>query len=274
MAVELVPLSDDLGVELRGFDPNNLDDAAKALFRKAFADYQLVLIRGVSLSDEQGTLLTEVLGPVSFASPVMKKGGERKFSFISNQHSDGTLRDGELLFHADHSFFPSPLKAISLYSLAAPEVGGETVFTNAAAAYQRLPQALKDRIANLEARHIASYGAFEGDSRPRFDPESKAKVHIHPVVWRHPESGAPILFVSRLLTESIIGMAHEESEALLEELFAYIEDPAHHYVHKWREGDYLVWDNRQLQHSRRDFDPSEKRALRRVPIAEGQPVAA
>jgi len=268
MSYEIYPLSSDLGVEVRGMDPRNLDEAQAAFFRKAFADHHLVLIRGVTLSDDEGTALTETLGPVSFSSPVMKQGGERKFSFIGNQHSDGKLRDGELLFHADHTFFPQPLKAISLYSLAAPTTGGETVFSNAGAAYRRLPDHLKARIAGLEARHLASYSAFEGDARPRFDPDSRAKIAVHPVVWPHPESGEPILFVSRLLTESILGMDYDESEALLAELFSYIEDPANHYAHSWRVGDFLVWDNRQLQHSRRDFDASEKRALRRVPIAE------
>jgi taurine dioxygenase len=268
MSITLIPLSADIGVEIRGLDPKALDEEKVAAFRAAFDRYHLVLLRDLDLSEADQSRLTEALGEVSFESPIMKKGGDRKFSFIGNQHKDGELRDGELLFHADHTFFSVPLKAIALYSLAAPSVGGETVFSNAGAAYERLPDRLKQRIAGLEARHVASYAAFEGDSRPRFDPNSKAKVAVHPVVWEHPDSGEKILFVSRLLTESILGMPHDESESLLEELFAYIEDPTHHYAHKWRVGDYVVWDNRQLQHSRKDFDAAEKRALRRIPIAQ------
>jgi taurine dioxygenase len=272
MALEFAALHPDLGVEIRGFDVEHLGDAEIAAFRTAFDQHHLVLLRGIELSEQQQTRLTELLGEVSFDSPVMKKGGDRKFSFIGNQHSDGTLRDGELLFHSDHTFFKLPLKAIALYSLAVPSRGGETVFTNAAAAYRRLPQALKQRIEGLQGRHVANYGTFDGEARPRFDPTSRAKVAVQPLVWTHPDSGERILFVSRLLTESILGMEHQASEELLQELFTYIEDPAHHYAHPWRVGDYLVWDNRQLQHSRRDFDPSEKRALRRVPIA--QPASA
>ena len=269
---EFIPLSPEIGVEIRGFNPRDLTPESAQVFRDAFLKSHMVILRDPDLSDEDGVKLTELLGEVSFQSPVMKAGGERKFSFISNQHSDGKLRDGELLFHSDHTFFEWPLKAISLYSLAAPTVGGETVFSNAGAAYRRLPEGLKAKVEGLQARHMASYGAFEGDSRPRFDPSSKAKVHVHPVVWRHPDTGVKILFVSRLLTESIIGLDHEESEALLQELFSYIEDPNYVYVHKWQVGEYMVWDNRQLQHSRRDFDPSEKRALRRVPISESEQV--
>ena len=272
MKYDVVALSPDVGAEIRDMDPRSLDPEKSAVFRQAFADHHLVLIRNVDLSDDEGSVLTELLGPVSFDSPVMKQGGDRKFSFIGNVHDEGKLRDGELYFHSDHTFFTHPLKAISLYALAVPSKGGETVFSNAAAAYRRLPEELKQRIAGLKARHIATYSAFEGDARPKFNPNGRDKVAIHPVVWAHPESGEKILFVSRLLTESIVGLEPDESEALLTELFEYIEDPAYHYVHHWRVGDYLVWDNRQLQHSRRDFDPKEKRALRRVPI--GEPAAS
>jgi len=268
MSIELIPLSADIGVEIRGLNPRALNPDGVGTFRSAFDRYHLVLLRGVELDETEQSKLTETLGEVSFDSPIMKKGGGRRFSYIGNQHADGHLRDGELLFHADHTFFKSPLKAIALYSLAAPSVGGETVFSNAAAAYRRLPEDLKQRIATLEARHVASYQAFEGSARPHFDPSSKAKVAVHPVVWSHPDSGEKILFVSRLLTESILGLTHEESEKLLGELFKYIEDPTYHYAHKWQVGDYLVWDNRQLQHARQDFDSSEKRALRRIPIAQ------
>jgi len=268
MTFKNVPLGPDFGVELSGFDARELDDEKIDAFRKAFHTHSLVMIRDMELSEDQQVALTETLGEVSFSSPVMKHGGLKKFSLVSNQHEEGHLRDGELLFHSDHMFFERPLRAIALYALAAPQVGGETVFINANAAYHRLPRPLQERIAPLRARHMASYGTFKGDSRPSFDTDSKVKSAIHPVVWPHPESGVPILFASRLLTESIVGLPPAESEALLEELFAYLENEDFAYVHKWRTHDYLVWDNRQLQHARRTFDPSEKRALRRVPIAD------
>ena len=271
MACEKIRLTPGFGVELQGFDPRALDAGNAATFRRAFDEHFLVLIRDAHLSETEQVRLTETLGEVSFSSPVMKQAGERKYSFVSNTHADGKIGDGELLFHSDHTFFDRPLRAIALSSLEVPRQGGETVFVDAGGAYRRLPDALKARIADLQGRHMASYGAYEGDKRPVFDPTARAKVKNQPVVWTHPQSGAPILFVSRLITESIIGLPREESEALLEELFGYVEDPEHAYVHRWREGDYLVWDNRQLQHSRRTFDPSERRALRRVPIAEPAP---
>jgi taurine dioxygenase len=70
------------------------------------------------------------------------------------------------------------------------------------------------------------------------------------------------------MTHEIIGLPRAESEGLLAELLGYIRDRRVIYQHEWRVGDLVVWDNRSLQHARSNFDPSEKRTLRRVPIAE------
>src|ERR1700744_1804614 len=94
MSIELLPLSTDIGVEIRGFDPTTLDDEKIAVLRNAFDRYHLVLLRGLDLSETEQSRLTETLGEVSFDSPIMRKGGGRKFSFIGNQHEDGALRDG------------------------------------------------------------------------------------------------------------------------------------------------------------------------------------
>lgn len=268
MTLRLEPMSAEFGVEVHGLEPNRLDEHAATTVRDAFAAHHLVLLRNVALSEDENTALTEVLGPVSYSSPVMREGGQRKFSYVSNRHEDGKLGHGELWFHSDHTFFEWPLKAISLYALAAPSHGGETLFADAGAAYRRLPENLKQRIHGLRARHVGSYRAFVGDRRPRFDADGKDYSSIHPLVWQHPDSGEPILFVNRLLTYRIEGLSQDASERLLQELFAVIEDPAHVYTHRWAAGDYLVWDNRQLQHARGAFDPGQARALRRVPIAE------
>ncbi len=167
-------------------------------------------------------------------------------------------------------FLETPLKAISLYALAVPSRGGETCFIDAARAYQELPEQLKERIAHLEARHIYDYGANRGNQAPNPQQLSEqADTAVHPIVWPHPDTGEPILFVSRLFTVEILGIAREESAALLKTLFEHLEARRSDYSHPWRVGDLMIWDNRILQHARNDFDPTEKRALRRVPIGEG-----
>jgi len=283
MQHSLVKLSPGFGIEVRGVNFRQLSAHKADLFRALFAEHHLVLVRDAGLSEDEGVALTETIGPVAigsheFTSAAARAAGApevnvRKFSFVGNQHPDANLRDGELLFHSDHTFFKRPLKAISLYSLAAVARGGETMFVDVGEAYRRLPEPVKARIANLHARHMVSYTAFSGKERPRYRPGDNCAVATHPLVLAHPESGEMLLFASRLLTESIIGLDYDEGESLLQTLFGYIEDEAHRYVHKWEVGDFLVWDNRQLQHARRDFNSEEKRALRRVPIDDLMPTS-
>lgn len=256
---ESVPLSSEFGVELRGLDPRLIPLEYASLFRQVFLSARIVLLRGCELTEDDNVRLTETLG---LASSNLKS--KKKFSYVSNVLDEGMLGDGELPLHSDFMFTERPLKAISLYATGVPAHGGETVFADVTLAYRRLPEALKMRIAGLQARHVANYGA----SRPKFDSTARETLFaIHPLVWHNPETRQPVLFASRLMTESIIGLNAGQSEALLQELFGYIEDPKYQYVHKWRVGDYLVWDNRCLQHSRRDFAPTEGRTLRRVPIS-------
>ena len=265
MVPEWVPLPSGFGVEIRGLSPADMLAGREQVFRDAFAQHHMVLLRNCKLDEDQQVRLTELLGDVSHASPNMKDG--KKFSYVSNVLPEGTLRDGELLFHSDFMFMPRPLTAIALYAIEVPKKGGETLFADAGLALQRLPGDLRRRIDSLQARHIANYKAFDGGGRPKYDPNARKQfVHVHPLVWTHPESGQEVLFASRLLTESVMDLPAEEGEALLQELFGYIEDSAHQYAHAWRPGDYLVWDNRWLQHARRDFDPGERRSMRRVPI--------
>lgn len=261
------PLSEHIGVEVQGINPQSLSDADKDALRDLFTARHLVLLRSVDLSPDDHLALTDAIGPVSQADAIMKDG--RKFSHISNAHADGRLPDGELLYHADHMFLETPLKAISLYALQVPLRGGETCFLDAARAYRGLPEEIKTKIANLSARHVYDYGANRGNQAATRDAKlsDNSDAAIHPIVWPHPETSEPILFVSRLFTVEIIGLPQDEGDALLGYLFKHLEGYANDYVHPWRVGDLVIWDNRILQHARNDFDPAEKRALRRVPIA-------
>lgn len=265
MSIHAKPLSPSLGVEILGLDLQALSDEDKGAIKLLFENHYLVLLRNADLSEDQHLAIVNAIGPISGGDALMKDG--RQFTYISNVHADGRLPNGELFYHSDHMFLQNPLKGISLYSIEAPRVGGETRFLNAAAAYQALPQALKERIKALSARHVYDYSVNRGDQRPDANHLSEAAdTYVHPLVWRHPQSGMPLLFLSRLFTTEVIGLEQVESDALLDELFEYIDSRGDDYVHKWQAGDLIIWDNLHLQHARNDFPAGERRALRRVPI--------
>ncbi len=268
MTFELRPLSKPLGVEVLGLDlAKPIGAADREALHAAFLEHHLLLVRGQELDDEQEIAFAEVFGEVSHQGGNMKHGG--KVMHISNAHEKGAFPTGPLLFHSDHVFYKHPLKAIALYGEAIPAKGGDTLFANAALAWDRLPMELKERVGTLEARNIYDYGINQGSDRYEAGAISASGVNaIHPIAWPHPETGRTILLVNRLMTDEILGLERAESDAVLEQLFQAIDDEEIIYQHVWQLHDLVIWDNRVLQHARTDFDPKEKRVLRRVPIGE------
>lgn len=272
--MEIRTLSTPLGAEIVGVDLRKKVDAATlARLKEAFTQYHLLLFRNQDITEDQQADFSTKFGPLSHQGDNMNHGG--KVMFISNTRDDGALPNGELLFHSDHCFYEHPLKALTLYAMEVPSKGGETIFLNAQKAYDELPAALKARIEGLHAEHGFDYGYKSGDRRLHADdlPET-AKRATHPLAWPHPETGRKILLANQLMTYRIQELDEAQSEALLTELFEQLGRPELQYKHKWELGDYIIWDNRVLQHARTNFDPAEKRTLRRVPIGETVGVAA
>ena len=266
MSLHARPLAKSFGVEILGFDPAKMTSEDTDGIKVLFDNHQLVLIRNAEVTEEQHLRMVKAVGPISTTDEIMKDG--RQFTYISNVHTDGRVPNGELFYHSDHMFLDEPLKAISLYSIEAPQHGGETRFLDAAKAYQAMPADLKARIEGKSARHVYDYDANRGDQRP--DPTKlgdNVDTAVYPLIWRHPVSGTPLLYISRLFTTEIVGLERDESDRLLDDLFAYLDTIGDDYTHKWEPGDLIIWDNLHLQHARNDFPPEERRALRRVPIA-------
>ena len=82
------------------------------------------------------------------------------------------------------------------------------------------------------------------------------------------------LYASRLLTVRISELPGDESDAVLEELFDHMERPEFLYEHVWTPGDFVMWDNRCVNHARTDFSEGERRLLRRTTVLGDDPVAA
>jgi len=272
MSVNVRPLSPALGAEIEGVDlRDTLDARTWEVVDRAWREHHLLLFRDQELDAEQEVAFAAHFGPVSRQGGNMKHA--RDYMHISNAVEGGAFPNGELLFHADHVFYEKIMKAIALYALDVPSSGGDTIFANAEKAYEILPDELKSRIATLQACHVYDYGVNYGSrrfTRELLTPD--AVQAVHPIAWTNPETKNTVLLVNELSTLEVIGLEPAESEKLLAELLGYTRDARVIYQHAWRSKDLVIWDNRSLQHARTNFDPSEKRTLRRVPIAE--PVAA
>ncbi len=196
---------------------------------------------------------------------------------VSNIKKDGKLigssPKGALAFHSDSAFDEVPAKASLLYGIELPKSGGDTLFVSMYEVYDSLTNDIKRFIADKWAVNYHLPSLPLNPDQTEEERMRTARRTAHPMVIAHPETGKPVLYVSRHMTREILGVPADEGRAVLEELYAEIEEPRFLYAHKWRKGDLVVWDNRAVQHGRSDFDPAERRLLRRFAVAcEGRPM--
>ncbi len=256
--ISMRPLSAHVGCELIGVDPRDVDSPqVAAAIREAYERYHLVLFRGQELSESQQERLCELIGVISARGGKGYAKAGRRSALVSNRNGDVIFGDGELSFHSDLTFLEWPLKARSLHALQLPKSGGNTLFSNANAAYEALPASMRARIDNLCARHAVAY---ERDGQQWLDE------HTRPIVGHHGPTGKPVLMASRAVTKDIPGMERPEFRAMLKQLWAQIEREEFIYTHVWQLHDLILWDNVMLQHARTTFDPAEPRTLRAVSI--------
>lgn len=276
MDLSIRRLSSALGAEVTGIDLRDVDEKTFDRIRAAWLESQVLVIRDQSLGADEQKAFARRLGPLQdVRTRPGAPGRSRDFMYVANRSFDGmegVLPDGEMQFHADQCYYENPSRASMLFAIEIPSRGGNTLFANCYRAYENLPEATKRRIATLSALHVYDYDANATVKARESSPD--APRFVHPVVVRHPETGRPVLYVNRLMTHRIAGLAPAESDALLEELFRAAEDPAIVYEHVWRPGDLVIWDNMCTLHARTDFDPAERRVLRRVTVAGGRPEPA
>jgi len=279
MAITVTPASPAIGALVSGLDLRcELDQATTTTLKQAFHNHCMVVIRNQALTQEQLPAASSWLGTVSKRNrpDAIRREDNPYISKVSNIRENGeligSLPDGEMYFHFDAAYVEKPQRATFLYSVEVPSVGGNTVFANMYAAYDRVPAALKAKLEGKTALQVYDYTTID---RPDVSHGlSELKPHSHPVFIRHPVTKRKALYVSRLMTARINEMDSAQSADVLERLYACAEDPAIRYEHVWRPGDYIAWDNLCSSHARTDFSAAERRLLLRG-VIEGdyRPVA-
>ena len=245
------------GIEIDVDLNSELSDADKQELRRLFAVDGLLIFRNQSLSMDQQ------LDACSIFGPVLRDHIENYI--VSNVRDDGLLGNRELLFHNDIPFVPGPYLGGSLHALAGADGASPTRFASGFGAYERLPQRLRDRIDGLNALQVRERAVGRRTRLADLQPLDNCAVHR--VVGRQEGSGRPYIFVNLDMTGCIASLPDAESDALLDELFAYLYDEGHVYDHVWRSGDLVIWDNLAVQHARHAVGEGE-RTLQRVTIAK------
>jgi len=236
----------------------------------------VLLIRGQQLTDQDLIAFSRRLGDLDWA-PIQETGrrfveGLPEIYIVSNVKVNGepigSLGDGEAVWHTDMSYLDVPPKASMLYALEVPPTGGNTSFCTMYGVYEALPTQLKERIAGLKIKHDGTYnsgGYVRQGVTPTDDPLTSPGA-IHPLVCRHPDTGRRMLYLGRRRNAYLVGLELAESEALLNELWRFVDRPEFAWEHVWRVGDLVLWDNRCTMHRRDAFDPGSRRVMHRTQV--------
>jgi taurine dioxygenase len=280
MPITVHPSGCAAGAEITGFNlATELNDVNFAFIQNALDEHGVIYLRNQALTPEQQVAFTERFGEPDVNFNALRFGVDgsptifRISNIMENGEAIGTRRAGET-WHTDMSYAKQPALATMLYAVEIPTLHGMplggTGFANAAAAYDALPQDLKDAIKNLK-------GVFDFRGRKRGSPVSAEDIAayppvVHPVVRTHPRTGRKSLYIVRDDTTSIVGKDAIESQTLIEALADHVIKPEFIYQHIWHQGDVVIWDNCTVQHRAvQDYVLPQRRLLWRTTVKGGVP---
>jgi taurine dioxygenase len=280
--VKVISSGKALSADIEGVDLSKaLDAASLASIVEAWSAHLVLRFRGQKLSDPDLERFSALLGPLDKA-PTYSKGvrtdvGSDFVTVISNVVVNGVaigdLGNAEALWHTDMSYNDIPPMASALYSLEIPPVGGETGFCNMYQAWETLPQDLRQRVSGRLCVHDSStnsVGGLRGGHEAVTDV-TKTPGARHPMVITHPVTKRECLFLGRRRNAYIVGLPINESEELLDAVWAHTTKKELSWYQKWQVGDLILWDNRCVMHRRDDFDPNSRRIMHRTQIAGSKP---
>ena len=273
-----------IGANLHEPPSDELVDA----FEEAMARYAVVVVRDATLDDAEQIRFARGFGPLELPPHMGMRPGAMKVRVgyglydISNLDVDGNFLPEDSLrlifnkgnenFHTDSSFNTLPTKWSMLSARVVPPEGGDTEFCDARAAWDTLPADLQERARSATAEHwLWKTRVDAGKMQINEEMKTAMPPARHPVVRTVADSGRTSLYLGAHVTH-IVGWPKEDSDGFIATINSHIGKPEFRYVHKWRVGDLLVWDNRCTLHRARPYRVFEhKRDMRRATINEYGP---
>ena len=276
--MDIVPLGPGFGVELRGVTLADVaaHDAAYAAVRAAFEDHSVLVFRDQEISGESQLAFSRRFGPPEITK-VGSLGTGTHFVILTTIGPDGKVvpedhryamrNKANQLWHTDSSFKAVPALTSILSARTIPASGGETEFASTRLAFERLDPALRKRVENSFAWHSYGYsrskiaaGLATADELAAVPPVSWR------MVWTNPVNGRKALYIASH-AYAIEGLSPDDGQTLLAELMAAATAPETSYIHRWRAGDVVMWDNRATLHRGRPWPAHEARFMVRTTIS-------
>lgn len=276
--MEIVPLGPGFAAELRGVTLAEIaaDDGAYERTRAAFEEHSVLVFRGQDVTDETQLAFSRRFGPLE-VTKVGSLGAGSNLVILSTIDENGkvvpadhrlALRNkANQLWHTDSTFKRVPALASVLSARIIPARGGETEYVSTRLAWERLEPALRTRLEHSFAWH--DYAHSRGKIAPDLaSPEERAALppQCWRMAWTNPVNGRAALYLASHAC-AIEGMERVAAQQLLAELMDAATAPGLSYVHGWRKGDVVMWDNRATMHRGRPWPAHEARLMVRTTIS-------
>ncbi|MEM9358431.1 MAG: TauD/TfdA family dioxygenase [Pseudomonadota bacterium] len=274
--IEITKFDTALGATVSGVQLGQAQDAEIEAIKQALDDNLVLVLHKQTMTDDELVANSAKFGKLDIpgVNPTGKPFHDEhpEINVISNIMVDGqpagNLGAGEAVWHADMTYKDDPPRAAVLYALEIPPEGGSTYFANMYAAYDGLPDNLKDAIDGKTAIHDASHNSA-GILRKGYDEVTDVRETPgarHPLARTNPVNGKRALFLGRRPRSYVPGLSVEDSDALLDQLWAHATQEQFVYRHNWQVGDVLMWSNLEVLHRRDPFDASARRRMHRTQI--------
>jgi taurine dioxygenase len=271
MKFDLEPLSPGFGLEARGVDTSqSIPDSDFAELERIFFRAQVLVLPGQALNAAQYVAFARRFGPPEphvidqFHHP-----DDPNILILSNRKRNGEpigLADAGTYFHTDYSYLQVPARATMLYSIEVPKTGGDTLFANQYAAYERVEPLVA--VHHYGNRKVTDEMSRVAASPLTADQKARMPLITHPLVRKHPVTGRKALYAVSGSSYGIVGMPDDEAVALLDELAEHATRSDYVYRLSYRVGDLVMWDNASLLHSATLTNPDDPRTLWRITVKE------
>lgn len=287
MTLTIRKIKEHLGAEVSGADLTKVtDDTVVAEIKAALDEHSVLVFRDQRFDDETQTAFSRSFGALEKMLYKAEGDGGIPISNISNvDYNTGQIyppghrrlksNTGNEMWHTDSSFKPVPAYCSMLSGREVPPVGADTEFATCRGAYDALPEAERLRLDGLVAEH--NY-AWSRSKVPGYTPPPETLAEVppvrHAVVRTNPATGRKNFYTGSHASH-IIGWPVEKGRKLLEDLVAQATRPEFVYVHKWRQFDLVIWDNRCVLHRGTPYDSAKyRRVMRRTTVAGAGPTVS
>lgn len=276
------PLSIHIGADIDGVDlsrplpPRHVETIWDALLK-----WKVVFFRGQEMTHDSHVAMARQFGDPTPAHVVFGSAEEHPEIYSIAKHRTANSGHGAPLlrpwtgWHTDITAAHNPPGQSILRGDTVPPYGGDTLWTNLAAAYQALSPTMRQFLEGLRAVHrFAPLTGGNHSSEYRKRVEERTLVTEHPLVRIHPETGERVLYVSPGFVKTIVGLTPRESQGLLEMLWEHSVLPEFTVRFRWEPGSVAFWDNRSTAHlAPRDiYDSDFDRQFWRVTLMGDVPV--